>query len=129
MRVLLADDSQLILDRLHEMLQNCEGAEIVDSLKNGKDALDSIISLHPDLVVIDINMPRLSGLQVLEAIKKENHHTKFIVLTFYASNYYRKKALSLGADYFLSKVDDFEKVMNVINDIIAQEDKNTLPIT
>ena len=130
MRVLLADDSQLILDRLQEMLHDFKGAEIVDSLKNGKDALNSIIRLNPNLVIIDISMPGMTGLQVLEAIKKEKYYpnTKFIVLTFYASNYFREKAMNLGADYFFSKVDDFEKVSTVINNLLALEDKNRIPI-
>jgi len=128
MKVLLADDSQLILDRLQEMLCVFKGVEIVAALKNGKDSLELIKSLTPDLVIIDINMPKLTGLQVLEAIKKENHKAKFIVLTFYASKYFQKKAISLGADYFFSKVDDFEKVSMVVGNLLALEDKNQIQI-
>ena len=124
MKILLADDSQLILDRLQDMLYDCKGAEIIGSLKNGTDTLEAIKNLEPDLVIIDINMPGLTGLQVLDEIKKENHKTKFMVLTFYASNYYRKKALKLGSDYFFSKVDDFEKVHDLVNELLIQENNN-----
>jgi YesN/AraC family two-component response regulator len=106
------------------MLSVLKGAEIVASLKNGLDSLELIKNLNPDLVIIDINMPKLTGLQVLEAIKKENHKTIFIVLTFYASKYFKEKAISLGADYFFSKVDDFEKVSTVVCNLLAHEDKN-----
>lgn len=123
MKVLLADDSQLILDRLQGMLSDFKGAQVVAALKNGKDSLDFIKSLNPDLVIIDINMPLLTGLQVLEAIKKENHKAVFIILTFYASTYFREKAMILGADYFFSKVDDFEKVSTVVSSLLAFEDK------
>ena len=126
MKVLLADDSQLILDRLHDMLSNINGADIVSSLKNGTDTLSAIISLKPDLVIIDINMPGMNGLQVLDMVKKDNQSTKFIVLTFYTSDYYMKKALSLGADYFFSKVDEFEKVSTVVDNLLALEDKNRI---
>lgn len=128
MRVLLADDSQLILDRLQEMLSDFKGAEVVAALKNGKDSLELIKSLNPDLVIIDINMPKLTGLQVLEAIKKENSKAIFIILTFYASKYFREKAMILGADYFFSKVDEFEKVSTVVSSLLALEDKNQIPI-
>ncbi len=128
MKILIADDSQLILDRLQEMLSDFKGAEIVASLKNGLDSLELIKSLNPDLVIIDINMPKLSGLQVLEAIKKEKLGAKFIVLTFYASKYFREKAISLGADYFFSKVDDFEKVSIVVDTLLALEDKTKIQI-
>ncbi|NOR75119.1 MAG: response regulator [Draconibacterium sp.] len=124
MKILLADDSQLILDRLQDMLGNCCGVEIVGSLKNGTDTLKAIKNLLPDLVIIDINMPGLTGLQVLDEVKKENHKTKFMVLTFYASNYYRKKAMKLGSDYFLSKVDDFEKVSGVVDELLLKENSN-----
>ena len=117
MKVLLTDDSQLILDRLQEMLGCINGVEIVGSYKNGTEALDAIKTLNPDLAIVDINMPGLTGLQVLSATKKENHKTKFMILTFYASNNYRKAAFKLGADYFLSKIDDFEKVAEVVTEL------------
>ncbi|MBT3384899.1 MAG: response regulator [Prolixibacteraceae bacterium] len=126
MKVLLADDSQLILDRLQELLHVYKDAEIIGSLKNGSDALEAIRALEPDLVIIDINMPGLNGLQVLDIIKKEDHKTKFIVLTFYATDYYRKKAIKLGTDYFFSKSDDFEKVSVVVNNLLIQESNNNL---
>ena len=94
MKVLIADDSQLILDRLQVMLNDFNGAQVVAALKNGKDSLDFIKSLNPDLVIIDINMPRLNGLQVLEAIKKENHKAVFIILTFYESKFTSREKCS-----------------------------------
>ena len=128
MKVLLADDSQLILDRLQEMLSDFKEAEIVAALDNGEDSLERIKSLNPDLVIIDINMPKLNGLQVLEAIKKENHKAIFIILTLYASKYFREKAMTLGADYFFSKVDDFDKVSSVVQDLLAFENNNRIQI-
>ena len=129
MKILIADDSPLILERLQEMLSDFKEAEVVAALKNGLDSLELIKSLNPNLVIIDINMPKLSGLQVLEAIKKENHNTVFIVLTFYASKYFREKAIRLGADYFFSKVDDFEKVATVVSDLLALEEQIQIPIS
>ena len=120
LRVLLADDSQLILDRLHTSLGDIIGVEIVGSFKNGTETLEVIKTLNPNLVIIDISMPGLTGLQVLDSVRKENHKTKFIVLTSYASDYYRKKAIELDADYFFSKVDDFEKVPGIVNDLLMQ---------
>jgi DNA-binding NarL/FixJ family response regulator len=128
MRVLLADDSQLILDRLQEMLSHFKGVEVVAALKNGKDSLELIKSLNPDLVIIDINMPTFSGLQVLKAMKKENHQSIFVILTFYASEYFREKAIRLGADYFFSKVDEFEEVSTIVGSLLALEEKNRIQI-
>jgi DNA-binding NarL/FixJ family response regulator len=73
MRVLLADDSGLILERLTEMLMMYRKVEIVGSLKNGNDALDSLRTLKPDLAIVDLKMPGLSGLEVINEIRKDNY--------------------------------------------------------
>jgi DNA-binding NarL/FixJ family response regulator len=114
MKVLLADDSGLILERLEEMLSIYDQAEIVASLKNGTEALEAIRLLKPDLAIVDIKMPGLSGLEVLTTIRKEDKTIKFIIFTFYASEYCRQLAIQLGADYFFSKVDEFDKVSQVV---------------
>ena len=126
MKVILTDDSQLILDRLNEMLSVFKDVDIVGSYNNGTDALGAIKISNPNLVVLDISMPGLTGLQVLKEARKENPNTKFIILTFYASNNYRKEAFKLGADYFLSKVDDFEKVADVVSEMIAQDNNYSM---
>ena len=73
MKVILTDNSQLIIDRLNDMLCVLKDVEIVGSFKNGTDTLEAIKTLNPDLVITDINMPGLNGLQVLGAVKKESH--------------------------------------------------------
>jgi DNA-binding NarL/FixJ family response regulator len=123
MRVLLADDSILILERLQQMLTIFPQVEIVGSLKNGTDALQAIKILKPDLAIVDIKMPGLSGLKVLTEIRKVDKTIKFIILTFYSSEYYQQMALQSGADYFFSKVDDFEKVSLIMAEMVLKEEK------
>ena len=118
MKVLLADDSVLILERLKEMLSIYEQAEIVASLKNGDDTLEALKTLKPDLAIVDIKMPGLSGLEILNEIRKEDKAIKFIILTFYTSDYYRHLAIQSGADYFFNKADDFEKISLVVADMV-----------
>lgn len=114
MRVLLADDSELILDRLQEMVKMYDQTEIVGSLKNGTETLNALRTLKPDLAIVDIKMPGLNGLEVLKQIRMEDKTVKFIILTFYSSDYYRQQAIQYGADYFFNKVDDFEKLALVV---------------
>jgi two-component system nitrate/nitrite response regulator NarL len=118
MKVLLADDSGLILERLKEMLSMHKQAEVVASLKNGTEALEALRNLKPDLAIVDIKMPGLSGLEVLNEIRKEDDNIKFIILTFYSSDYYRQLAIKAGADYFFNKADDFDKVSLVVEEMI-----------
>ena len=117
LRVLLADDSDLILDRLQQMLRLHPLVEIAGSFKDGIKTLEALKSLKPDLAIVDIKMPGLTGLEVLHEIRKEDSHLKFMILTFYSSENYRKLAMQYGADYFFSKVDDFEKISPVVNEL------------
>lgn len=118
MRVLLADDSSLIRERLKDMLSVFQQVEVVGSFENGADALQALRLLKPDLAIVDLKMPGLSGLDVLTGIRQEDSALKFILLTFFASDYYRQLAIQAGVDYFFSKVDDFEKVALVVADMV-----------
>lgn len=121
MRVLLADDSVLILERLQEMLSIYKQVEVVGTLKNGSETLEALKILNPDLAIVDLKMPGLTGLQVLTEIRKEDKILKFIILTFHSSDYYRQMAIQAGADYFFSKVDDFEKVALTVAKMVEIE--------
>lgn len=117
MKVVIADDSDLIRERLQDMLSISDQVEIVGSFDNGTDTLEALRNLKPDLAIVDIKMPGLTGLEVLMEIRKENKSLQFIILTLYASEYYWQTVMEAGADYFFSKVDDFEKVAIVINEM------------
>ena len=121
MRVLLADDSVLILEWLQDTLGVNKQVEIVGSFKNGIDTLNALRNLKPDLAIVDFKMPGLNGLEVLKAIRKESKALKFIILTYYSLDNYRQAAMNAGADYFFSKVDDFEKVALVVKEMVAKE--------
>ena len=121
MRLLLADDSDLIRMRLQEMAGMYKQVEIVGSCKNGTDTLALLRMLKPDLAIVDIKMPGLSGLEVLKEFRKEDKTVKFIILTFYSSDFYRRLAIQEGAEYFFSKVDDFEKVSILLAALLEKE--------
>lgn len=125
MRILLADDSVLILERLREMCSNYRQVEIVGMCKNGIDALTALRNLKPDLAIVDLKMPGLSGLEVLSEIRKEDKILKFILLTLHSSDYNRLMALQAGSDYFFSKADDFEKVASVVDEMIDKEENKS----
>jgi DNA-binding NarL/FixJ family response regulator len=120
MKVIIADDSVLILERLQKMLSNYKQVEIVGLLKNGIEALDALSIQQPDLAIIDMEMPGLNGMEILKEIRKSDKNLKFIILTFYSTEIYRKMAIQLGADYFFSKGDDFEKVSLVVEEMLLK---------
>lgn len=118
MRIVIADDSTLIRERLQDVLRSLGQVEVVGTFNNGIDALKALQTLKPDLAIIDIKMPGLSGLEVLKEIRKENKTLQFIILTLHGTEYYRQQAISSGANYFFSKVDDFEKIEFVISEML-----------
>ena len=121
MKVLLADDSEMMLEALQEMLSPFSQVEIVAACKNGTDALEAIRSLKPDLAIVDLKMPGLTGIEVLTEIRKENQFTIFIILTLYSTLYYRQLAMEAGADYFFSKADDFDNIAGVVEEMVREE--------
>jgi len=121
MTVLLADDSLLILERLHQAIARHSEITIIGSFSNGTDTLNAIRSQKPNLAIIDIKMPGLTGLEVLQKSKEEELDTRFIILTFYSSKYFREMAIEAGAEYFFSKADDFELMTQVVEEMVAQE--------
>lgn len=97
--------------------------EIVGSFKNGSQALDALRILKPDLAILDIQMPGLSGLEVIHEFRKENETVKFIILTLFSSGYHRQAAMDAGANYFFNKI-DFEKVSQLVADLLAENENH-----
>ena len=121
MKVLIADDSEMMLEALQEMLSPFSQVEIVAACKNGTDALEAIRSLKPDLAIVDLKMPGLTGIEVLTGIRKENQFTIFIILTLYPTLYYRQLAIKAGVDYFFSKEDDFDNIAGIVEEMVREE--------
>jgi len=107
------------------MLINFDGVEIVGQAHNAKDAIRSISELNPDVVILDIRMPGPSGIDVLKDIKAKKLPSRVIILTNYAYTQYRKKCEELGADYFIDKVTELEKIPKLI-EVLAKDKPKTV---
>jgi len=122
-KVFIADDSEVVCQRLIDMLVELPGIEIVGQAGDAAEAIKSIQKLHPDAVVLDIRMIGGSGIGVLKGIKKSEPNTVAIMLTNYPYAQYRKKCMNEGADYFFDKSSEFEKVAEVIRHL-AEDSHN-----
>lgn len=118
MKVFIADDSEVVCERLTAMLSELPGVEVVGKATDSSEAIRSIRELHPDAVILDIRMPGGSGIDVLKAIKKDNYAPRVIVLTNYPYPQYRKACMDAGAEFFLDKSTEFEKVTELIKQLI-----------
>ncbi|HTD67734.1 MAG TPA: response regulator transcription factor [Candidatus Limnocylindria bacterium] len=111
--VFIADDSIVLRERLLEMLGDIPGVEILGCAEEGLHAITSIRALKPDAVVLDIQMPRGTGLDVLKNIKWEHSGPTVVVFTNFPYPQYRKRALEFGADFFFDKTTEFEKLRDL----------------
>ena len=119
MKVFIADDSGVVRERLKEMLSELPGIEIVGQAENGAQATKLIEELSPDVVILDIRMPKGNGINVLENIKGDNPTLIVIMLTNYPYPQYRKRCRKAGADYFFDKATEFEKVTEVLKGLVT----------
>lgn len=117
MKVAIADDSDLMRDRLKQLLESFDNVEVVGEAKNSIEARKLIDKTKPDVLLLDIRMPGGSGLEVLKDIKGYKVNTKIIMLTNYPYPQYKEKCLELGAEYFLSKAEEFDKLESVLDEI------------
>ena len=92
--------------------------EVVGTADNADEGIDSIRKLKPDVAVLDIRMPSGSGIVILEAVKREEGCPCIIMLTNYPYPQYRKKCMDAGADYFFDKSSEFEKVTEIIRQLL-----------
>lgn len=128
-KVMLADDENLILQGLENIIEWEElGLEIVNKASNGQEAIDKFKENPVDIVVTDINMPQVTGLELLKELKKFNSDVKFIILSGYDDFSYAKKAIELGVEnYILKPIDEeeLEKTLkNTINKIKREKEEN-----
>lgn len=100
-RVLLADDQEAVLVKVKGLL--AEDFDIVNSVSNGRDAVNEVIRLRPDILIIDISMPVLNGLEAVSQLRSYNSGTKIVILTVHEDPEIVSAALDLGASGYVVK--------------------------
>lgn len=100
-RILLADDNGAVLAEVYRELE--KEFDIVGAVTNGKDAVDSVLRLDPDVVVLDISMPVLNGIEVALRIRESHPRSKVLFLTIHENDEYIEAALSAGAFGYVTK--------------------------
>jgi len=128
-KILIAEDEAWISSLICSIIQKgCPNVQIAGEAANGREALKAINTLRPDIVLADINMPILNGLQLIEESKKAGFTSKFIIITGYKDFAYVQQALRNGVeDYLLKPIND-DKLCAVI-DQVARKIQNEANLT
>ncbi len=103
MQIIIADDHPIFRNGLKQIIEEDEGIEIIGYAENGEKALRIIDELNPDIAILDIDMPKMTGLQVLKELKKARSNTKVIFLTVFSSEDIFDEAMELGVSGFVLK--------------------------
>ena len=113
--VYIVDDSQVMRERLTESVADISGVEIAGQSGDPFEALDRIRKSHPDVVILDIRLPQISGIDLLKDIKERPAAPIVIMITNYPYHQYRQACMAAGADYFFSKIDEFEMIRETLS--------------
>jgi DNA-binding NarL/FixJ family response regulator len=117
-RVLIVDDSPIVQDRLSTLLLDLPEVELIGQAQEVNQAIQAIRELKPDAVILDIRIPGGSGIDVLEAIKKDAPAPIVIVLTNYPYPQYRERCAQAGAEFFLDKSTEFDRIPAIFRELI-----------
>jgi two-component system response regulator NreC len=113
-KVLLVDDHQIIIDGLKSLLENIPTIEVVGEALNGKKAIDLLALISVNLVLMDIDMPILNGIETTKLIKSKYTNVKVIILSMYKESGLIKTLIDAGADGYLLKNSDQNELLEAI---------------
>lgn len=132
MRILIVEDEIKIRTGMSRLISAHTAHTIVGEARNGREGLDLILRLHPELVITDIRMPVMDGLEMLEEAIQAGVHCHFVVLSGYSEFEYAQKALRYGVDDYLLKplaAEDVTAVLEKIQTRLQEEEKRTVETT
>lgn len=118
-KLLLADDHKIVRDGIISLLQNENDLEITGEAENGQIAVQQVEKLHPDLVIMDINMPVMDGIKSTEIISKEFPETKILALTMTNEQEHIKNMISAGAGGYILKNSGKTELIDAIKTIVG----------
>lgn len=118
-RIVLIDDHRMMREGLRALLEKDSGMEVVGEADNGREGMDMIAKLSPDVVVMDITMPELNGIEATREMKAANPGLKVIALSVHTEKQYVLGALDAGASGYVVKTGAYEELQRAIKAAIA----------
>jgi DNA-binding NarL/FixJ family response regulator len=120
-RIILADDHQLFIEGVRTVLEEIEGVEIAATVNNGIELMEKVRSMQVDLILLDLNMPKLDGMKCLQEIKSEKPQIKVLVLTNYNQPELIGEVRKLKADGFMVKNSTASQLRDIVLRVLGGE--------
>lgn len=118
-RILLADDHEVVRQGLRTILRARPDWEIVGEAENGQEAIDAVQQLKPDVIILDITMPMMSGLEATQAIAKLKTNTRILIFTMHDSKSLVKAVKKAGASGYVLKSRAARDLVNAVRTILG----------
>lgn len=115
-RVIIADDHAIIREGLKSLLEK-KGVTVIDIAKNGREAIALAIKHRPDVIIMDISMPDLNGMEATATIRKQVPNTKIIALSMHSSKKIIDKMFASGASGYILKESAFDELYDAIQEV------------
>ena len=120
-RLVVADDHELVRASMRGMLQNEQDLQIIAEAKDGREAIELCRLQRPDLVLMDVKMPKVNGFEATRIIKEELPTTKVLIVSAYKSAALSTEAIAAGADGYLPKLCLLQELLEAIRAVIRGE--------
>ena len=119
--VMIVDDHKMIREGLRKILEFEGEIQVIEEADNGQECLKKLRSAKPDIILLDINMPVMNGIETLQALKKKRKKYKVLMLTVHNEVEYLLKAVDIGIDGYILKDSDSNELNRAINTVYNGE--------
>lgn len=119
MNILIADDHAIVREGVKQIVRALPEVKLIEEVSDGNEAFSKICSTPYDIVILDINMPGMTGLDILQRMKDRNITARVLMFSFYPQEQYAIRAFKLGASGYLSKDSAFDELAAAIRKIAA----------
>lgn len=120
-KVMLADDHVLMREGIRQLLEFDGSIEVIAEANDGEECIEKLKTVHPQILLLDINMPKKNGIEVLQEIKNKNINVKVLILTVHGETEYLLKAVDIGVDGYILKDSESSELKKAINAVINGE--------
>lgn len=116
-KIVVADDHQLFREGLVNLLENDDAIEVIGKAENGKDAMEKVFELKPDVLITDIAMPEMNGMEATRQIKKKMPGLKIVALSMHSDKQFVKGMLEAGTDAYLLKNCTHQQLLEAVHSV------------